>query len=53
MKKQNDKNYHIISQDKPKQTFKVKKEGLGLVEVDDYVASLAKTEIDIVFQHSS
>jgi hypothetical protein len=49
MKKQNDKNYHIISQEREKRRVPVTKQGLGLISVEEYNKSLLKSEIDTVF----
>lgn len=50
MKKYNDKNYHIMSNENNYRKLPVTKDGLGLIGIDEYNKSLQKSELDTVFQ---
>lgn len=49
MKRHNDKNYGIMTNEKEYRKLPVTKDGLGLIGIDEYNQSLQKSEIDSVF----
>ena len=48
-----DKNYHIVKNEALPQSNKYTKDGLNLMSVDQYLKSIKKSDVDMVFLQNS